>query len=305
LKGADPVVARPRWLGRTVRALRALPLPARVRDAVWRAVVRRAPGRAYLLPVRWRETTGVYGGVCGVSGTDPFADLTTYESECVPVAETLIRDRARPIVLDIGAHQGAWLFLFKAIRPDAVIRAFEPFPALSRFLVLLRDANQWTDVRVESVLVGADEGEGELHFAPGATDCASTVADFQPTFSASVRLPRITIDGYVEREALAPIALIKIDVEGGELDVLRGARRTLERQRPPLLLELLFTTNPAHLGRQRAAIALLHELGYTFFHIQLDGRLVREDEVRPDPAYRALNYLVTTTRSESSPTLTA
>ena len=283
------------WLSALARLLRATPLPAPARARIWRAVTRARTGTPYIYPVRWRDVAGVHGGVCGVSDHALLTDLATYESECVPIVERVLRNGRRPVVVDVGAHSGAWLFIVKAMRPDAVVHAFEPFPALADFLKMLAGRNRWADVRVEQAIVGAASGEGELHFAPGATDCASTVADFQPSFSQTVRVPRVTLDAYVDAHGLASIALIKIDVEGGELDVLQGARRTLAREHPPILMEVLFTTNPVHARRQHEAIALLHQLGYAFFRIETNGRLERQDIVRPDPAYKALNYLVTTT----------
>jgi FkbM family methyltransferase len=296
------------WLSTLARLLRAAPLPVPARARIWRALTRGRAGTPYIYPTTWRHVAGVHGGVCGVSDYTLFTDLATYEAESVRAIEEVLGDRRRPVVIDVGAHSGAWVFIVKAMHPDATVHAFEPFPALAAFITLLAGRNGWTDVHVEQAIVGAASGEGELHFAPGATDCASTVADFQSGFSQALRVPRVTLDEYVDAHRLEPIALIKIDVEGGELEVLQGAHRTLERLRPPLLMEVLFTTNPAHARRQQEAVALLQQFGYAFFHIQVDGRLVRQEVVRPDPAYKALNYLVTAPAailSDSSPTLTA
>jgi FkbM family methyltransferase len=297
-----------RWLNLAARAMRVAPVPDRVRSEVWRRISRGREGQAYTYPVRWRGVAGVYGGVCGFSDQALLSDFDSHEAGSVAIVGDLLRGQRRPVVLDVGAHNGEWLFVLKAIAPAAVIHAFEPFPALAAFLHTLVERNRWTGVQVTQTLVGATPGEGELHFTAGATDCASTVVDFQATFSTRLRVPRLTLDDYVEARGLDEVALIKVDVEGGEREVLQGAARTLARLRPPLLLELLFTTNPAHLQRQRETIAQLTCAGYRFFQIQSDGTLRRQHEVAPDPEYRALNYLVTAspaTLSAINPTLTA
>ncbi|HUL73155.1 MAG TPA: FkbM family methyltransferase [Vicinamibacterales bacterium] len=306
------------WLNVMARAVRRAPVPERLRSAVWRSISRAHPGQPYTYPVAWRGASGIYGGVCGFSDQLLFMDLEAYEPESVEVAGDLLRGRTRPVIFDVGAHNGEWLFLLKALAPAAAIHAFEPFPALAAFLETLVAANRWADVAVQQAIVGAEGGEGALHFAAGGSDCASTVADFQPSYTDVLRVPRVALDDYVERARLASVDLIKIDVEGSELEVVQGAKRTLARLHPPLLLELLFTTNQAHLRRQRDLVSLLHGLGYAFHRIEPDGRLTRQDEVHPDERYRALNYLVrceasclpagavaALTRSASSPAETA
>jgi FkbM family methyltransferase len=244
--------------------------------------------------VRWRDVAGVHGGVSGVSDYTLFSQIADYEPESVVVVERLLEGKMRPVILDVGAHTGAWVFLFEAIRPAAIVHAFEPFPQLVTFLTALMRRNRWSDVHVAPVLVGAVSGVGELHFSPGATDCASIPPDFQPTYTDHLAIPRVTIDQYVDGHGIDNVALMKIDVEGGELEVLEGARRTLARWHPPLLMELLFTTNASHRRRQADAVRLLQAEGYAFYLIGGGGALAQQDVVEPDAKYEALNYLVTT-----------
>src|SRR5215831_18644683 len=190
------------------RTVRAAPIPARARTTLWRVIARQHPGQPFLFPIQWRGRQGLCGGVCGASDHAVSLDLSAYEPESVAAVEPVLRAHTRPLVIDAGAHTGAWIFIVKALAHDAVIHAFEPFPALAAFLTKLVARNGWPDVHVNAALLGAEPGEGELHFAGGATDCASTVADFQPGFSQSVRVPRLTLDDYVERQRIDAIALI-------------------------------------------------------------------------------------------------
>jgi len=290
------------WLNLAARAVRAAPARERLKSGVWRRIARGREGRGYVYPVRWRGVAGAYGGVCGYSDQALLSDFDSYEPGSVAVVGRLLRGRRQPVVLDVGAHGGAWLFLLKAMAPDAVVHAFEPFPALAAFLHVLVERNGWSDVAITSSLVGAAPGEGDLHFAAGAADCASTVPDFQAAYTERLRVPRVALDDYAASRGLTDIALVKIDVEGGELEVLEGARRTLARLHPPLLLELLFTSNPEHARRQQEAVALLRREDYAFFQIQPDGRLIEQDVVRPDERYEALNYLVTATPEAAAAT---
>ncbi|WP_375417630.1 FkbM family methyltransferase [uncultured Hymenobacter sp.] len=93
-------------------------------------------------------------------------------------------------------------------------------------------------------------------------------------FAASPPIKRevsaVPLDDVVQREQLHP-ALIKIDVEGAELKVIRGAADTLRRQRPLVVMEYLAPNrhNTAH----REAAALLRELGYESYAPAPGGQL--------------------------------
>ncbi len=72
----------------------------------------------------------------------------------------------------------------------------------------------------------------------------------------------VTLDGLVEKQGLTRLDLIKIDVDGGELAALRGARATLAQWRPALVLELSAYTLSEHGGSVDALLALLAEAQY-------------------------------------------
>src|SRR5262249_21475327 len=90
------------------RTVRAAPIPPRARTALWRAIARKYPGEPFLFPIWWRGRQGLYGGVCGASDHALSLDLSAYETESVAAVEPLLRAHTRPLVIDAGAHTGAW-----------------------------------------------------------------------------------------------------------------------------------------------------------------------------------------------------
>jgi FkbM family methyltransferase len=153
-----------------------------------------------------------------------------------------LKSRVRPadVVLDVGANLGVYSLLMGRWVGDAGrVFAFEPAPLA---LAALRDhiALNGLAGRVEAVgrAVGDRTGEATFyaHSYNGENSLnaghARRVAAARPT-----RVPVITIDAFCEAERIAP-ALIKIDVEGWELHALRGARATLARCRPAVVVEL-------------------------------------------------------------------
>jgi len=234
----------------------------------------------------------VYGGVCGFSNNALFSDLEKYEAEVIPVLTAILSKTAKPVIIDVGANNGQWMILFKALSKNASVHCFEPFPQLCEFLRELVARNSFQGVEISKKLLGEISETGELHFADLAMDVASTVADFQPDYNKTIRVEKLTIDDYVEDRKIEKIHLIKIDVEGGELEVLTGAQKVLSKMQPYLLLELLYTENERHLQRQKTVEKLLKNLGYEFYHIGEKGALYQQDVVAPDPTYTYLNYIV-------------
>jgi FkbM family methyltransferase len=137
--------------------------------------------------------------------------------------------------LDVGANVGAYsLLLGQWVGPNGSVHAFEPAPATFDGLVKHVGLNALDHVvypvqaalgavsSTASLLVSGTHGESRLA-APAERGAA--------TIDVSVT----TIDEYCRAHRLMP-AFIKIDVEGAELDVLRGARETIRRAGPSLAL---------------------------------------------------------------------
>lgn len=146
------------------------------------------------------------------------------------LARVLDRESA---CVDVGAHAGDVLAILRRFAPDGAHYAFEPIPRLADGLRV-----RFPDVIVRQVAVSDTPGETDFH-------CFRDV----PAFSGLVRRTDVDARRSVEvirvrtelLDALVPdsvnVRVLKIDVEGAELQVLRGAARTLERCRPFVLFE--------------------------------------------------------------------
>lgn len=131
------------------------------------------------------------------------------------------------VVCDIGANAGAYSVLFGRWAGDSGrVFAFEPSPStrenLSRHLRL----NNLNRV-VEIVPMAVADQCTEAEFTVAAPDGMHRLAS-QGSSGQKVRVPVTTLDAFCAERQMQP-TVIKIDVEGFELAVLRGARKTLER----------------------------------------------------------------------------
>jgi FkbM family methyltransferase len=157
-------------------------------------------------------------------------------------------------VLDIGAYLGGTAVLFaRKVGSTGRVIAFEPFHhAFLRFLVrMLR-----LPVRVVPAALGAEAGHAEFVVPLHAGVPLYSQAGFPDSFAAvsgdsayrfqRLEAPRETLDGFLAREGIAPssVAAAKIDVEGAELAVLRGAGNFFRGFRGPLVCEFWFNEIP-------------------------------------------------------------
>lgn len=184
----------------------------------------------------------------------------------------VLRALHRPgTIVDVGAHDGA-LAVPLARLPGARVVAFEPLPpAFAR----LREAVAGLPVELRQQALGVGPGRLVLEapviggilreqWASVAKDYAA-IAAADPRVEAIERweVEVIALDSL----GLADVTAMKLDAEGAEEEVLRGAEATLRRCRPVLTVEI---EERHRAGSTRAVPALLEGLGYRGF-FQLDG----------------------------------
>jgi len=158
-----------------------------------------------------------------------------------PIEYAAFRAAVTPgmIALDIGANVGAYtVLLAQWVGESGRVYAFEPSSQAFRGLVRHCSLNFQDDVvRPLAVAVSDREGSGNLIVAATAGESRLALGGLDQ--AAVVTVPVTTVDRFCQRESLLP-SFIKIDVEGEELAVLRGARQTIQRagDRLALFVEL-------------------------------------------------------------------
>jgi FkbM family methyltransferase len=167
--------------------------------------------------------------------------------------------RPGDIVCDIGANKGSFIYwLSWSVRHGRVV-AFEPQPELARALVDVCRAIKLQNVTVEAKAVYSHSGDRDLYLPSGHQPGASLHRKAMSAESfATLSVPMVSLDDYFDEDD--KVTLLKIDVEGAELEVLRGAARIL-RQHAPLLV---FECENRHLGPRNVQdiFSYLGEFGY-------------------------------------------
>ncbi len=170
-------------------------------------------------------------------------------------------------VVDVGACKGDFtVFAARRVGPAGMVIAVEPEPANARWLRRSIARNRVTNAVVWEMALSDRVGTATLNRADvsAATSVSSGWHSMTTQLAATrdrIEVNTCTLDELVAGGAIDRVDVVKLDVEGWEMAVLRGAVETLKRQRPTLALDV----HP-HLGVEpRDVAALLEELRFELF----------------------------------------
>ena len=168
------------------------------------------------------------------------------------------------IVLDIGANIG-WYSLNIAKRfPGVQVYAFEPLPATYGYLQSNVALNDLANIHLHNFGFSDSPRELTFYFNPESSGSASLADLTGSDMVQEIRCTVTRLDDFVEAEGICP-DFIKCDVEGAELMVFQGGRRTLERCRPILFVELLRKWAAKFGYHPNKVLQLMQEIGYRSF----------------------------------------
>lgn len=160
----------------------------------------------------------------------------TYE----PAKAEFLRERspAGATVLDLGAHIGLFtVYLARAVGSSGRVLSFEPAPATAAVLDRTIGYNRLRSVvSVRRTALAGRRGEVELFETGDECSNANSLVRTDRT-RGSVRATATTLDDLVHDEGLT-VAVVKMDIEGAELEVIEGASALLSDQRPALAIEV-------------------------------------------------------------------
>ena len=204
---------------------------------------------------------------CGVSQTEPFE------------SKLLSRNVGHGTMLDIGANTGVHSIRVALQRPEVRIFAFEPV-AENHAVLVKNIARNGLAQRVCAVQVAVGASQGTVRM-PANFGTGNWVGGIIPGAN-SEEIPVLTIDSFLKARGIVDVGLVKCDVEGYELQVLRGMTTCLQHMRPRLLLEV-DETWCLRLGHHAADVfALLRQFGYRYMRVMpgigLDKPLASETE---------------------------
>jgi FkbM family methyltransferase len=200
------------------------------------------------------------------------------------------------VVLDIGGYTGVYALVAASRNRENAIFCFEPLACNHRRIAANFALNDLPRLTLVPVAVGESDGEVTLNvFADGdfLTSGSSLVNEGKQASKRCDMVQCVAVDSFVKERGLSRISLVKIDVEGAELNVLHGMQGVIERDHPDILIEVLSDKVGASLTE------FLGGHGYRFFEIHEGTDAVRPvDRLTGAGDLENLNRLVTTKSAE-------
>ena len=200
----------------------------------------------------------------------------------LPTGETkamsrFLTERRPQTVFDIGANKGDFAHHVRSLCPDAEIRCFEPQP---HAFAALQQISIENDLIIEAMALSEEDGTMTLYDQTG--EGFSTVASLSKAaveaFSDDLEAFDVdvtSVDAYCHKHEIAQIDLLKVDTEGYDLSVLKGARSMLSGGN---VSAVSFEFIPANLKTHVFFYKILDELkGFDVFRILPSGSLYKVD----------------------------
>jgi FkbM family methyltransferase len=155
---------------------------------------------------------------------------TAYDEQTFAVMRRTLSNSSNCV--DVGCHKGSMLEEMLRLAPAGTHYAFEPIPSLYRELI-----PSFPGVKIYDIALSDSVGEASFQYVDSNPPYSGLRKREYPRSEIieEIKVKTDLLDNLIPEDS--PIAFIKIDVEGGELQVLKGAASTIRRTRPVIVFE--------------------------------------------------------------------
>ncbi len=225
----------------------------------------------------------------------------TYEEGTLHVMSKVLRPGCT--FLDIGANVGLMsLFASRLVGAAGVVHSFEPLPEIASLLEASAQINGLDNIQVHRLALGATASERTLHRNPQVNRGSASLA-WGSAGGTSTDVWVDSLDHWSQTWPLHRVAMVKIDVEGWELEVLRGGQAFFRRPERPVVCIEFSDEHPLEGGTLGDLYSAMTSLGYRAYVLSRTkaapsplrpadaASLPRHDNVFFFPADRPARYL--------------
>ena len=179
------------------------------------------------------------------------------------------------IALDVGANLGEYtLFMAKRLSKGKVI-AFEPVETTRNELVFNCGLNPFDNIQILGYGLGKKQEMITIYEIDDAHEGLSTVYPGDRKVRASFVIQLQKLDDEFESLGISSVDFIKLDIEGGELFALQGAKKVIEKFLPMIMIEINDVTYGAANYSSHDVDSFMATLGYKPYQVNKNGDLAK------------------------------
>ncbi len=194
------------------------------------------------------------------------------EDNVYEIEKRLLRNPKSPVIFDVGAWVGKTVKAHLSVFPDATVHAFEPFP--SSFDQLQNAFADNGSVQAQQFAMSNVVGEATFYSnniettnSLLASESTETSDDFFRDTKETITVQTTTLDEYCAQNDVASIDLLKLDIQGGELNALKGATQLLQAKAISLIYcEVEFIEHYKDNPLYHDVASFLEGYGYSFYN---------------------------------------
>ena len=169
------------------------------------------------------------------------------------------------IILDVGANNGRWALLISNFLKFSRIECFEPFPKTFEFLQenINLNKNIKKEIYTHQFALGSQQGQFFMESDHIQNSGMNKISNIKTDYQILVK----TIDSFLIDQTNPAVSVIKIDVEGYEMEVLRGAKETLNKYHPAIVCEIDDSLLQINNSSPYEIFIFLEQLGYQIYKL--------------------------------------
>ncbi len=190
----------------------------------------------------------------------------------------ILLSEKKGLFIDVGANIGQTLIKLKSIAPEVLYYGFEANPVCLFYLNELIRLNKFAGISLFPIGLSDISGLASLNFFSKYSDdaTASVLDQIRPdSIIEKKEFVYLTCLDDLNQKFTDNISILKIDVEGAELEVLKGAVSTIKNHRPVIIIEILpvySLSNTWRLERLNQIEKLIQSINYKIIHIAKDSK---------------------------------
>lgn len=177
------------------------------------------------------------------------------------------------VVLDVGSNIGEVLLNMAKVNPDGRIYGFEPVKSTFDKLQKNVSLNSFSNIYLNQLAV-SDTNE-TVYYQAKEGHSGGTMMSKESKINSPNFIEAMTLDNFAELNLIEKIDFIKVDIEGFEMNFIKGALQTLKKHKPSIFIEVDHDKLIRQNSSPEELLSILKSIGYKVLHVKTN------EEIKP------------------------